>query len=72
MTAAIRDGMADGSMRADIDAPDAVAIALWGFMHGVIQIASTRGALLARRNTDTLQLYDQAVLLTRKALQPLT
>lgn len=68
MTAAIREGMRDGSIRADIDAPDAVAIALWGFMHGVIQIASTRGALLARRNTDMLQLYDQAVLLTRRAL----
>lgn len=68
MTAAIRDGIADGSIRSDIDSPDAVAIALWGFMHGVIQIANTKGALLAHRNTDVLQLYDQAVALTRRAL----
>jgi TetR/AcrR family transcriptional regulator len=68
MTQTIRDGIADGSIRADIGAPDAVAIALWGFMHGVIQIANTKGALLTQRNTDTLQLYDQAVALVRRAL----
>lgn len=68
MTAAIREGIADGSLRADLGPPDAVAIALWGFMHGVIQIASTRGALLAQRNTDMLNLYDQALFLTRHAL----
>ena len=68
MRDALRDGIADGSIRKDIDSPDAVAIALWGFMHGVIQIANTKGALLTQRNTDVLQLYDQAVALTRRAL----
>jgi TetR/AcrR family transcriptional regulator len=68
MTRAIRDGIADGSIRADLGSPDAVAIALWGFMHGVIQIATTKAALLTQRNTDTLQLYDEAVSLVRRAL----
>jgi AcrR family transcriptional regulator len=68
MTRALREGIADGSIRADIGSPDAVAIALWGFMHGVIQIANTKSALLSMRNTDTLQLYDEAVVLTRRAL----
>lgn len=68
MTETIRAGIADGSIRADVGSPDAVAITLWGFMHGVIQIASTKGALLAQRNTDTLQLYDHAVALVRRAL----
>ncbi|HUG72045.1 MAG TPA: TetR/AcrR family transcriptional regulator [Steroidobacteraceae bacterium] len=68
MTGAIRDGIADGSIRPDLGSPDAVAIALWGFMHGVIQIANTKGALLVLRNTDTLQLYEQALALMRRAL----
>lgn len=68
MTAAIREGIADGSIRKDLDSPDAVAVALWGFMHGVIQIATRKGALLAQRNTDPQELYDQAVALTRRAL----
>ena len=68
MTQAIRDGIADGSIRPDLGSPDATAIALWGFMHGVIQIANTKGALLAHRNTDTLQLYEQALVLMRRAM----
>jgi len=68
MTDAIREGIADGSIRPDVGAPDAVAIALWGFMHGVIQIANTKGALLVHRNTDTLQLYDHALALMRRGL----
>jgi AcrR family transcriptional regulator len=68
MTRAIRDGIADGSIRSDLGSPDAVAVALWGFMHGVIQIANTKAALLSLRNTDALQLYDEAVGLTRRAL----
>ncbi len=68
MTQAIRDGIADGSIRPDVGAPDAVAIALWGFMHGVIQIANTKGGLLVQRNTDTLQLYDHALMLMRRGL----
>lgn len=68
MTRAIREGIDDGSIRPDVGSPDAVAIALWGFMHGVIQIANTKGALLVHRNTDTLQLYDHALALMRRGL----
>lgn len=68
MTQAIRQGIEDGSIRPDVGAPDAVAIALWGFMHGVIQIANTKGALLVHRNADTLQLYDHALTLMRRGL----
>jgi TetR/AcrR family transcriptional regulator len=70
MTAAIRDGVRDGSIRADIGNTDAVAIVLWGFMHGVIQIAATKGGLLEHRGTNAEQLYDQAVALALQALGP--
>ena len=68
LIAAIRDGIADGSVRADVGTPDAVAMALWGFMHGVIQIAATKQALLARRDTDPAQLFEHAMALTMRAL----
>jgi AcrR family transcriptional regulator len=67
---AICDGIADGSVRPDVGAPDAVAMALWGFMHGVIQIAATKPALLARRDTSPDQLYEHAMALTMRALSP--
>jgi AcrR family transcriptional regulator len=68
LIAAIHDGMADGSVRADVGAPDAVAISLWGFMHGVIQIAATKEALLAHRNTTSAALYEHAMALTMRSL----
>jgi TetR/AcrR family transcriptional regulator len=68
LTATIREGIADGSIRADIGSPDAVAVALWGFMHGVIQIAATKEALMARRNTSAAALYEHAMALTMRSL----
>lgn len=68
LTAAIRDGIADGSVRADVGDPNAVAIALWGFMHGVIQIAATKEGLLVHRNTTAAALYEHAMALTMRAL----
>lgn len=68
LTATIREGIADGSVRADIGSPDAVAVALWGFMHGVIQIAATKGALLTHRNTSALAVYEHAMALTLRSL----
>lgn len=68
LTATIREGIADGSIRADVGAPDAVAIALWGFMHGVIQIAATKPALLVHRNTDAAQVFQHAMALTLRGL----
>jgi TetR/AcrR family transcriptional regulator len=70
MTASIRDGIVDGSIRPDIGNADAVAIVLWGFMHGVIQIAATKAGLLHHRGTDAQQIYDQALALALQGLGP--
>lgn len=70
MVAAIRTGIADGSIRAGLTAVDAVATALWGFMHGVIQIAATKGALLERRGVSADALFQQALELALQALSP--
>ena len=67
---ALRDGMRDGSIRASLTDADAVATVLWGFMHGVIQIAATKGAVLERRRIDPDTLFRQALDLALQAISP--
>jgi TetR/AcrR family transcriptional regulator len=45
---AIRTGMQDGTIRLDLGDPLMTAIALWGFAHGIIQLASTKAEMLAK------------------------
>lgn len=69
MTDAIREGMADGSIRTDVGDADAVATVLWGFMHGVIQLVASKGPVLQQRQISPEQLFAQAMALARAALQ---
>lgn len=70
MEQAIERGMADGSIRRDAGDPRVVGIALWGMTHGIIQIAATKGAQIARRGVSTAELVDQAFLMLRRSLAP--
>ena len=69
MTDAIRAGIADGSIRGDVGNADAVAIVLWGFMHGVIQLVATKGAMLATRGVTPELLFEQARELALQSLR---
>jgi len=66
----LHEGVRDGSIRASLTQADAVATALWGFMHGVIQIAATKGALLERRGVGPDMLFQQALHLALAAVAP--
>jgi AcrR family transcriptional regulator len=71
VVAAIRAGLEDGSIRKDIGDPMLCAMTLWGFTHGVIQLAMTKGHELARRGIPTAVFGDYALeLLHRLALPP--
>jgi TetR/AcrR family transcriptional regulator len=70
MLRAIRAGIEDGSIRASVGDADTVATVLWGFIHGIIQIAATKGALLERRGVTTARLFEQALELALQALSP--
>lgn len=48
MAEAIRNGIDDGSVRADLD-PVQTAITLWGSTHGLIQLAANKGDGLEQR-----------------------
>ena len=45
---ALRIGMQDGTIRADLENPLMTAIALWGFAHGIIQLAATKAEMLKK------------------------
>lgn len=45
---AIQVGIKDGSIRANIGEPSMLAVTLWAFTHGIIQLAMAKGRELAR------------------------
>jgi AcrR family transcriptional regulator len=49
----IQTGKGDGSIRADVGEPLMLAITLWAFTHGVIQLTMSKGHELARMGVAT-------------------
>lgn len=68
MTAALRAGVADGSVSRSVGDADTVAISLWALMHGAIQIARLKGATLAQHGVTAQALLDQALRMASVAL----
>ena len=65
---ALATGQRDGSIRADIGNLEVLSRVLWGFMHGLIQIAITKGEPLAQQGISVQQLSQQALQLIRSGL----
>jgi AcrR family transcriptional regulator len=70
MFAAIEAGQRDGSIAATAGAPAAIAMTLWGFMHGIIQIVATKAGLLGKYGLSSKALVDQALLIAADGLRP--
>jgi AcrR family transcriptional regulator len=68
--AALRHGRADGSIRRDLGDPALVAVTLWGFMHGIIQLVMTKSEVLAGDGLSVRQLVDSAIRLCTRSLAP--
>ena len=68
MIGCIEQGIADGSIRADIGPPGLVALTLWGYMHGIILLAKTKAVVIEHRGFDTDQLIDHALRMASDAL----
>ena len=65
---AVELGVRDGSIRADVGNPHLIAVTLWGFLHGVIQLAQTKANLLAHDGISQQQLLEKAMELCRVAI----
>lgn len=64
VVAVFKAGQQDGTLRTDLGNLDVTARVLWGFMHGLIQIAMTKSAELAQSGISVPQLMEQAISLT--------
>jgi len=65
---ALATGQRDGTIRADVGDLQVVSRVLWGFMHGLIQIAINKGEPLAQVGISVQQLSQQALALIRVGL----
>jgi hypothetical protein len=70
MFAVIEEGVRDGSIAASAGSPVAIAMTLWGFMHGIIQLISTKGGLLGEYGLNSKALVDQALKIAAYGLSP--
>ena len=68
MVMVIEHGVRDGSIRSDVGPPQLVAVTLWGFMHGIIQLASTKANVLAHDGVSTNELINHALVMARRSL----
>lgn len=62
-------GMQDGSIQRSAGEPAAIAMTLWGFMHGIIQISLTKERVLSQYGLGGDALVDQALHLATRALE---
>ncbi|MEM0963289.1 MAG: TetR/AcrR family transcriptional regulator [Bacteroidota bacterium] len=67
---AVAQGVADGSIRADIGDPAQTAIALWGVVHGIVQVTAHKEAVLGALGTDRQSVHDHVFSLIDRAMAP--
>lgn len=68
MVTCIENGIRDGSVRADVGPPLLVALTLWGFIHGAIQLAATKKNVIAHDGFEPRQLVEHALFLATRSL----
>ena len=68
MRAALERGIADGTIRSDVGVPNVVALSLWGFMHGVLQVTANKQIVLAHQNVTSEMLLEKALELALRSL----
>ena len=66
----LQAGMQDGSIGREAGDPAAIAMTLWGFMHGIIQISLTKELVLSQYGLGGDALVNQALHLATRSLEP--
>ena len=57
----IEVGVRDGSIRSDVGSPLLTSVTLWGFMHGIIQLTTTKANALAHHGVTAQALVEHAI-----------
>ena len=66
--AALLTGQKDGSLRADLGDPLRVAMTLWGFTHGVAQLAVTKGEIFAHEGVALNAFINDAIDMATRSI----
>ena len=66
---AIHSGLADGTVRANVGDPMMLAVSLWAFSHGLIQLAMAKGNDMARMGINVPDLSNFGFNLLRQVTQ---
>lgn len=69
LVAALATGIKDGSIRGDINSPLLMSVTLWGFMHGIIQLTTTKAHALAHHGVVAKDLIDHAISMITRDLE---
>jgi len=69
LVASIDAGVRDGSIRGDITSPLLMSVTLWGFMHGIIQLTTTKAHALAHHGVAGNDLIDHAISMITRDLK---
>jgi AcrR family transcriptional regulator len=69
MVEVVKAGIADGSIRPDVGEPHVVSNALWAFMHGVLQFASTKSNVLLHAGVTIKDLVEHALLMATRSVE---
>ncbi len=65
----IEAGVRDGSIRSDIGSPLLTSVTLWGFMHGIIQLTTTKANALAHHGVTAQSLVEHAIGMVARDLK---
>lgn len=65
----LKAGIADGSLRKNMGSPRLVALTLWSFFQGVVQVVTTKRVVLEFEGAKTGQLVEQAIAMCTRALE---
>jgi AcrR family transcriptional regulator len=68
LVSVLETGVRDGSIREDIGNRMVAAMVLWGFTHGVIQVATTKAKVLAHHGVEGRELLDKAMEMAARSL----
>lgn len=60
----------DGSLRSDAGDANLIAVSLWAFTHGIIQIVATKGQQLANDGVSQSALIEHAFAMVERSLSP--
>ena len=69
LVTSIETGVKDGSIRGDVGSPMLMSVTLWGFMHGIIQLTTTKAHALAHHGVAPKALIDYAISMITRDLK---